>query len=130
LPIFYYDTTGNRFTARINASPLEKYTVSDEWGVTVTQQLPGPFVNLTFKMRNVFGGLEVFETSIRAAIEGQSGFADVGNVYASQEFNANASLLFPQILFPGPLRFRFNRLSPRTRLIGGLNLLTGLNTAG
>jgi outer membrane protein assembly factor BamA len=72
-------------------------------------------------MRNVFGGLEVFETSIRAAIEGQSGFADVGKVYASQEFNANASLLFPQILFPGPLRFRFNRLSPRTRLIGGLN---------
>jgi outer membrane protein assembly factor BamA len=117
----YYDTTGNKFTARISASPLEKYTVSDEWGVTVTQQLPGPFVNLSFKMRNVFGGLEVFEASLRAAIEGQSGFADVGQVYASQEFNANASLLFPQILFPGPLKYKFNRLSPRTRLLGGLN---------
>jgi hypothetical protein len=91
----YYDTTGNRFTTRISASPLEKYTVSDEWGVTVTQQLPGPFVNLSFKMRNVFGGLEVFEASIRAAIEGQSGFADVGQVYASQELNANASFAIP-----------------------------------
>jgi outer membrane protein assembly factor BamA len=117
----YYDTTGSRFVARISASPLEKYTLSDEWGVTVTQQLPGPFVNLTFKMRNVFGGLEVFETSIRAAIEGQSGFADVGQVYASQEFNANASLLFPQILIPGAFRYKFNRLSPRTRLLGGVN---------
>jgi outer membrane protein assembly factor BamA len=117
----YYDTTGNKFISRISASPLEKYTVSDEWGVTVTQQLPGPFVNLTFKMRNVFGGLEVFETSIRAAIEGQSGFSDVGQVYASQEFNANASLAFPQILFPGSFKNTFNRYNPRTRLIGGFN---------
>lgn len=117
----YYDTTGNRFTARINATPIEKYTISDEWGVTVTQQLPGPFVNLTFKARNVFGGLEIFETSLRAAIEGQTGVLETNQVYASQEVNATASLIFPQLFFPSPLRFAFNRFNPRTRILAGFN---------
>ncbi|QHT71403.1 BamA/TamA family outer membrane protein [Rhodocytophaga rosea] len=117
----YYDTTGNKFTARINASPLEKYTVSDEWGVTVSQQLPGPFVDLTFKSRNVFGGLEVFETSVSAGIIGQAGYSDNNQVYASQEINATASLVFPQIFFPTKVRFKFNRYSPRTRLLAGFN---------
>lgn len=117
----YYDTTGNQFTARINTSPIERFTLSDEWGVTVSQQLPGPFVDLTFKWRNVFGGLEVFETSVRAGIVGQSGVTDQQGAYASQEVSADASLIFPQILFPGPLRFKFNRYAPRTRLQIGYN---------
>lgn len=119
-----FDTTGNKFVANIVTSNLEKYQLTDEIGLTVLQGLPGPFGNVTFRVRNVFGGLELFEATVRAGIEGQSGFSTTEGVYKSTQVGVSGSVVFPQMLLPGGFRFKtaINRLDPRTRVGLGLDL--------
>ncbi|NEU67527.1 BamA/TamA family outer membrane protein [Spirosoma agri] len=119
----FTDTTNRRLRTLITATPLDKYEATAESGVTVLYQgqgYPGGFGNLTFRVRNLFGGLETFETSLRYGIEAQTGFVIDPNsprsVYKSQELGISTSLIFPQILFPGKLRFRFNQYNPRTQI--------------
>ncbi len=121
----FTDTTNRQLRALITATPLDKYEATAEGGVTGLlyqgQGYPGGFSSLIFRVRNLFGGLETFETSVRYGIEAQTGFVpDPTNpgrvVYSSQELGITSSLIFPQILFPGRLRFRFNRYAPRTQV--------------
>ncbi len=114
----FTDTTGGRLKTVITATPLDKYDITTEIGLTVLYQgqgFPGPFANASFRVRNLFGGLETFELATRFGFEAQLGFAANAVLY-SQEFGLTTSLLFPQILFPGKLRFRFNTFNPRTQL--------------
>ncbi|CCH00512.1 hypothetical protein FAES_2503 [Fibrella aestuarina BUZ 2] len=116
----FTDTTNRRLRTVITATPLDKYDATVEGGATglyQTQSLyPGGFGNLSLRVRNLFGGLETFETSVRFGIEAQTGFIQIDSVYSSREFGLTNSLTFPQILFPGRLRFRFNELNPRTQV--------------
>ena len=121
----FIDTTNRRLQTLITATPLDKYEATAEGGVTGLlyqgQGYPGGFGSLVFRVRNMFGGLETFETSVRMGLEAQTGFVnDPDNpgqsVYSSKELGISSSLIFPQILFPGPLRFRFNRYAPRTQI--------------
>ncbi len=116
-----YDTTGGRFIANIFASPLDRYSWSNEVGLTVTQGFPGPYYYLSFKRRNVFGGLENFEISGRFGFEGVAAATEIGSVYQSTEASLNMSLTFPQFLWP--LRKEkhpeLGRINPRTRVLGG-----------
>ncbi len=116
------DTTHRRLRTDITALPLDRYEVTAEGGLNIGYlAYPGPFANLTFRVRNVFGGLETLETSVRGGIEGQAGLGR-DSVYVSSELGINTSLIFPQILFPGSLRFRFNDYNPRTQVSLGFNL--------
>lgn len=120
-----YDTTGNNFIARVYASPLKKYQTSNEVGLNVSQGLPGPFVNSSLKIRNVFGGLEILELNARAGIEGvppPSGTEGQG-AYRSVDAGGNLSLTFPQFIFPLPEDWKssLGALNPRTRLQTGYN---------
>ncbi|GAB4023850.1 translocation and assembly module lipoprotein TamL [Spirosoma koreense] len=121
----FIDTTNRQLQTLITATPLDKYEATAEGGVTGLlyqgQGYPGGFGSLIFRVRNMFGGLETFETSVRFGLEAQTGFvADPNNldrtVYTSQELGVSSSLTFPQILFPGRLRFGFNRYAPRTQV--------------
>ncbi|GAB4041587.1 BamA/TamA family outer membrane protein [Spirosoma gilvum] len=121
----FIDTTNRRLHALITASPLDKYEATAEGGATGLlyqgQGYPGGFGSLIFRVRNLFGGLETLETSVRYGIEAQTGFVPDPNnqnkvVYASQEFGISSSLIFPQILFPGRVRFRFTPYAPRTQV--------------
>ena len=120
----FTDTTNRQLRTLITATPLDKYEATAEGGLTGLlyqgQGYPGGFGSLIFRMRNLFGGLETFETSVRYGLEAQTGFLtnpnDAQQVYTSQELGISSSLIFPQILFPGPLRFRFNRYAPRTQV--------------
>src|SRR5690606_23558553 len=47
------DSTNNKFTGHIFCSPLDRYSWSNEAGVTVTQGFPGPYFSTNFKMRNL-----------------------------------------------------------------------------
>lgn len=116
-----YDTTGTAFVANIFTSPLQKYQTSTEFGVNVSQGLPGPFVNFNVKNRNVFKGLEILELAGRAGVEGVASPSDINNVYASTEYGGNLSLTFPQFISPATLRRRRDqgRLNPKTRLLVG-----------
>ncbi len=119
-----YDTTGGSFVARIYASPLKKYQTANEVGLTVSQGYPGPFVNSSLKIRNVFGGLENLELSGQAGIEGvpsvtsnEGGYGSVKNV------GVNLGLTFPQFIFPLPENFKshLGTLNPKTVVQTGYN---------
>ncbi len=120
----FTDTTGRRLRTLITATPLDKYEATAEGGVTVLYQgegYPGGFGSLIFRVRNLFGGLETFETTLRYGLEYQTGFTtDTTSLrsdpYRAQEFGATASLTFPQILFPSRIRLLFNPYNPRTQV--------------
>ncbi|HYG03403.1 MAG TPA: BamA/TamA family outer membrane protein, partial [Chryseosolibacter sp.] len=94
---------------------------SNEIGMNVTQGYPGPFYNLTFKKRNIFRGLENFELNGRIGFEGVAAATSSGGVYRSTEAGVNASLVFPQFIFPfrEATQIRFGKYNPKTRLSVG-----------
>lgn len=120
----FTDTTNRRLRTLITATPLDKYEATAEGGLTVLYQgqgYPGGFGSLIFRVRNLLGGLETFETSVRYGLEAQTGFltdetTNDQDVYSSQELGISSSLIFPQLLFPGRIRFGFNRFNPRTQV--------------
>lgn len=119
----FTDTTNRQLRTLVTATPLDKYEATAEGGVTLLYQgqgYPGGFGSLIFRVRNLFGGLETFETTLRYGLEAQTGFVNSANsnkfVYTSQELGIISSITFPQLLFPGRLRFNFNRYNPRTQV--------------
>lgn len=116
-----YDSTGGLFIANIFTSPLNRYEWSNEIGVNVTEGFPGPFYNLNFKKRNLFGGLENFELNGRIGIEGVASATQDLNVYKSTEAGINASITFPQFLWPfrNATQIRLGKYNPKTRLTVG-----------
>ncbi len=122
--ISFLDTTARRLRTRISLIPIDKYEITTEGGIFVLYQgqgYPGPFGNLSFRIHNIFGGLGTFETAARYGIEATTGFIPNSSIGISQEFGLNTSLIFPHILFPGKVRFKFNRLNPRTQISLGYN---------
>ena len=115
-----YDTSGGKFIASIFTSPLDRYAWTNEAGVTVTQGFPGPYYSLSFKKRNIFQGLEIFELNGRFGFEGVASATELGNIYKSTEANINTSVTFPQFLFPlGKRAEGLGRYNPKTRLLAG-----------
>lgn len=113
-----YDTAGGEFIASIYANPMDLYQVSTEVGVNVTQGYPGPFINMSFKKRNLFGGLEIFDLTGHFGFEGVASATSDQNIYKSTEAGINASITFPQILFPlsESRQYKLGRFNPKTRL--------------
>jgi outer membrane protein insertion porin family len=116
-----YDSSDGKFIANIFCSPLNKYSWSNEAGLTMTQGYPGPYISTNLKKRNVFGGMEILEFGGRFGFEGVASATDPNNVYASTEASVNGSITFPQFLFPltEKAQFRFAKYNPRTRLLAG-----------
>jgi outer membrane protein insertion porin family len=117
-----YDTTGGKFIANVFTNPMDRYEWSNEAGVNVTQGYPGPFYSVNFKKRNIFRGLENFELTGRIGIEGAASAAEE-SVYRSIEAGVNASLIFPQFIFPfrEATQLRLGKYNPKTRLSIGYN---------
>src|SRR5690606_24474582 len=118
-----YDTTGGKFIANIFTNPLDRYQWSNEVGVNVTQGFPGPLYNINFKKRNIFKELETIEINGRIGYEGVASATASSNIYQSVEAGVNASITFPQFLFPLKEETRYNlgRINPRTRATLGYN---------
>jgi len=116
-----YDTTGGKFIANIFTSPLKKYQMSNEVGVNVTQGFPGPFYNLTLKIRNLFHGLENLEISGRIGYEGVASVTDASKVYSSTEAGASLNLIIPQFILPisSKIKSRLGKFNPKTSLVSG-----------
>lgn len=116
-----YDTSGGKFIANLFSSSLNRYSWSNEAGLTVTQGFPGPYYNMSFLKRNLFGGMEIFELTGRAGFEGVASATDVGNFYRSIEAGLNATVTFPQFLLPlsENAQYKFGKLNPKTRLLAG-----------
>ncbi|TAF79028.1 MAG: outer membrane protein assembly factor [Runella slithyformis] len=117
------DTSGNTIKANIRAVPYEKYQTTFEVGGNVVgSNLPGPFANGTFRIRNVFQHLENFEISARGAYDLQTGLNGL-LFFPTIELGINASLIFPRILFPGKWVGKLNEKGPRTILSLGFNYI-------
>ncbi|MBX9851128.1 MAG: BamA/TamA family outer membrane protein [Cytophagaceae bacterium] len=121
------DTTSNTLTMIINSSPFKKYQISDEWGLNVGQGfIPGPYASLTFKDRNVFGGFEIFEASLRYSLEAvlaqKAAAGQENKPIIMKEYGGTVSLTFPQIFFPEFGR-KAKNFSPKTRISVGYNFI-------
>lgn len=99
----------------------KKYQITDEWGMNVTQGLPGPQGSIAFLHRNVLRGCENIDASIRYGIEGVASATDPDVVYKTAEGSADLGITFPQFYIPTRIRFKFNNLYPRTRVSFSLN---------
>lgn len=114
------DTTNGNIKTLIRVIPHDKYQVTGEGGVNVVQNLPGPFLNGTFRVRNIFGRLENFEVSLRGALDANFGLKNA-NLVRTLEMGVNTALIFPRFLFPGKIATGFNRKTPRTIVSLGYN---------
>jgi outer membrane protein assembly factor BamA len=118
------DSTGKRINSFFRVIPLEKYQISTDVGLNVIQLqgTPGPFANLSYKIRNVFNGLENFEANLRGGIELVPGFLGDQQIYRSEEIGLNTSLIFPRLLTPGSLfQKQSAHYNPRTQVGLGYN---------
>lgn len=117
-----YDTSGGSFIANIFTSPLDKYQMTNEVGLNVTQGYPGPFYNLFLKNRNIFGGLENLEITGYFGFEGVAS-ATTSEVYSSIESGAKLALIFPQFIMPASEEFKrkVGIYNPNTTFRSGFN---------
>ncbi len=117
-----YDTTGGAFIANIFTSPLDKYQMTNEVGLNVTEGYPGPFYNLSLKDRNIFGGLENLEVTGYFGFEGVAS-ATTRDVYSSIESGAKLALTFPQFIMPASAKFKrkVGQYNPNTVIRTGFN---------
>lgn len=116
------DTTDGYIRALVRVIPQDKYQVTGESGVNVVQNLPGPFLNGTFRVRNIFGRLENFEVSARGAVDANFGLNKANtDLVRTLEMGINTALIFPRILFPGRIAANLNRKTPRSIVSLGYN---------
>lgn len=100
------DTSAGFNRMNIFTDPFKKFQYSLEFGLNVTQSIPGPFTRISLKDRNAFGRLEIMELSLRAAFEAQASATtlETNNLfisgYTSMELGGDVSVTFPRILLP------------------------------
>lgn len=118
-----FDTLGTALTANIFTQPNQKYQLTNQLGMTITEQLPGPFFSTALRNRNLFRAGELLELNFRAGLEGVASATGQG-VYQSSEVNTSLSVIFPRFLIPfapGALQ-KFGQFTPNTRIqFGYLN---------
>jgi hypothetical protein len=117
-----FDTVGTNLTAKVLTQPNQKYQLTNQLGLTITEQLPGPFFSMVLRNRNFFRAGEILEFNTRVGYEGVASATDQG-VYQSREFGISASVIFPRFLLPfysGSLQ-KYGRYNPNTRTQLGYN---------
>ncbi len=118
------DTHQQKMNLRIVANRLPKYQGSEELGMLMSQGSPGPYFDVGLKIRNIFGGFEVFEANLRYSQEGQlSTFLPQGVVYRARDLSISSSFTISKILFPFKLNPRIFEYNPKTRFLFSLTAL-------
>jgi hypothetical protein len=117
-----FDTLGTSLNAKIITQPNQKYQLTNQLGLSITEQLPGPFFSASLRNRNFFRAGEILEYNFRAGLEGVASATDQG-VYQSRELGTSASVIFPRFLIPfyqSSLQ-KFGKYNPNTRTQLGYN---------
>jgi hypothetical protein len=112
-----FDTLGTSLTASIFTQPNQKYQLTNQLGMTITEQLPGPFFSTALRNRNFFRAGELLELNFRAGLEGVASATGQG-VYQSSEINTSLSVIFPRFLIPfSPNTLqKYGKYNPNTRV--------------
>jgi outer membrane protein insertion porin family len=118
------DSLDNTLSAFINTQPLNKFQISQEYGMSVGQALiPGPFLSFTLKTRNIFRWLEVLENVFRYSFEAQYTNTNNSEPYRAREFSAYTSLGLSQLLLPTKLREWAKEYNPKVKFYTGYNFV-------
>lgn len=102
--------------ANIYLSPLNKRAFMAELQVvTKSNSFTGPALALTYSNRNIFGGGETFNTTIKLGYEAQLGGGNtIGD--RSVELGLKNELIFPRVIFPVKINDDFFKYSiPKTK---------------
>ncbi len=112
-----FDTLGTSLNAAIYTQPNQKYQLTNQLGMTITEQLPGPFFSTALRNRNFFRAGELLELNFRAGLEGVASATGQG-VYQSSEINTSLSVIFPRFLIPfSPKTLQqYGKYNPNTRV--------------
>lgn len=112
-----FDTLGTSLSAAIYTQPNQKYQLTNQLGMTITEQLPGPFFSTALRNRNFFRAGELLELNFRAGLEGVASATGQG-VYQSSEINTSLSVIFPRFLIPFSPRTlqKYGKYNPNTRV--------------
>ncbi len=111
-----------KIVANLYTAPLQKFQLTQELGLNVTEGFPGPFYNVTFKNRNIFRGSEIFELNGFVGVDGISSAANQSQILRTIQYGGNMSLTFPRFLTPfRSRRLNKNTFNPRTRLSLGFS---------
>lgn len=118
------DTIGQKMNLKIVANRLPKYQTSNEIGLLVSQGAPGPYFNTGFKIRNIFGGFEVFEVNFRYSQEGQlSTFLPNDVIFRARDLSITGAFSISKILSPFKLNPRLFEYNPKTRFLFSISSL-------
>ncbi|MCS7004976.1 MAG: outer membrane protein assembly factor [Cytophagales bacterium] len=120
-----FDTTGNQFRANIFTSPFKKYSLTTEVGLNVTQTLPGPFVGVSFKNRNLLRSCDILDVSVRYSVEAQAAATDIGTNLLTRASGVTGVWTFPWIMLPlgGQLKKSLSLKIPQTIISSGYNMV-------
>ncbi len=110
--------------ANIYLSPLNKRAFRAELQVvTKSNNFTGPALALTYSNRNVFGGGEIYNTTIKFGYEAQVG-GGKSKGKSSLELGLKNELIFPRVLFPVKINDDFFKYSiPKTKTSISLDYL-------
>lgn len=110
--------------ANIYLSPLNKRAFRAELQVvTKSNNFTGPALALTYSNRNVFGGGETFNTTLKLGYEAQIG-GGKSTGKSSLELGLKNELIFPRVLFPVKINDDFFKYSiPKTKTSISLDYL-------
>lgn len=97
-----FDTTlvEGKFIANVYTSPLQRYQLTQELGVNITEGRPGPFYNLSLRNRNTFKGAEVMQFNGFVGSDGVSAATDQSGALSNLQYGGSASLTFPRFVTP------------------------------
>jgi len=110
----------------ITATPYEKYALNNDIGMTVSQNVPGPFLNTSLGIRNIFGGCGILENNILFSIDGQASFIDIGDVYRTTQLSIGSTYITPILFIPGKFKYKpsVNALNPSTRISATISFVS------
>lgn len=119
-----YDVTApESIVPRIHTVPVDRFQLTNELGLQVSQWLPMPFYKLALTSKNLFGRLETLQLATHVGVEGLSATAYEKRISSSDEVGVDLSLSWPQFLFPlsDATRDYLERFNPQTELSVGYN---------
>jgi outer membrane protein assembly factor BamA len=119
------DNKRGELDVTILATPYDKMSLNNEIGMTVSQNVPGPFFNTSLVLRNLFGGCGVLENNLLFSVDGQASFIDIGNVYRTTQVSFTSSYTVPLLFVPGKLKYKrsVNALNPNTRITASISFV-------
>ncbi|MEL6152609.1 MAG: BamA/TamA family outer membrane protein, partial [Bacteroidota bacterium] len=118
-------TGPGELSSHIRVSLLDRYQLSNEFGLQVAQSLPLPFYKLSLQSRNFWGKLELMSLAAHVHTEGVVTLTDEHTLVNSKAWGIDWSLSFPHFLLPLKKKAyaALETLRPTTKLLLGYDFV-------